>query len=556
MEAFRPPAFLIWGILFFQRGFGMSNEPLLRLSGIGKSFSGNTVLSGVDFSVQPGEIVSLAGENGAGKSTLMNILFGMDVIQRTGGYQGKIIFDGKEVQIKSPMEAMALGIGMVHQEFMLIPGFSIARNIKLNREDLKANSIGRVFGKNFEELDIPKMTASAESSVRRLGLDVDVSSLVERESVGTKQFVEIAREVNKENLKLLILDEPTAVLTETETDRFLECIRSIAKDGIAVIFISHRLDEIMKLSHRVVILRDGKLVFNKLTKDTTKREIASVMVGRNMGGEEKKADDGSRKRKGDVILSFKDYAVSMPGERTRGVDLDVYEGEILGIGGLAGQGKASIASGLFGLYPTKGTVTYKNAVLKPSVTGDALARKFAYVSEDRKNVGLLLDQSIAFNIVFTKMKLDHSYLKKVGPFSIYDRAAADRAAEEMIEKFDIRCTGPEELVGSLSGGNQQKVCIARALLTEPDILFVSEPTRGIDIGAKKLILDYLQQINREKGITIVMTSSELNELRSVCDRIAIITEGVVKGILPATSPEVDFALLMSGENVEKGEALA
>lgn len=526
----------------------MASTPLLRFKEIRKSFSGNVVLSGIDFSIAPGEIVALAGENGAGKSTLMNILFGMDVIQKTGGYEGQIEFEGKPVSIKSPHDAMEHGIGMVHQEFMLIPGFSIGRNIKLNRENLKTNPLGRIFGKNYDTVDIGSINRSASESIGRLGMDVDPETKVQNVSVGTKQFIEIAREINKSNLKLLVLDEPTAVLTETEAEKFIECIRKIADEGISVIFISHRLEEIIKLADRTVVLRDGRLVFNKLTKDTTKEEIAATMVGHELSAEgilnkDRKFDDN------DIVLSFEDFAVDMPGEPTKGINLKVRRGEILGIGGLAGQGKASISNGVFGMYPTKGKVVYNGEVLNNQKTGEALSKKLAFVSEDRKGVGLLLDQSIALNVSFTKMKLDNSFLRKLGFFSLYDSKSADKTTKEMIGKLDIRCTGPEQRVGSLSGGNQQKVCVARALLTEPDVLFVSEPTRGIDIGAKQLLLDYLAEINRKEGITIVMTSSELKELCSICDRVAIITDGVVQGILPPDSPQVDFALLMSGEKV-------
>ncbi len=527
----------------------MPKNPLLQFKNIKKTFSGNEVLSGINFSISSGEIVALAGENGAGKSTLMNILFGMDVIRSTGGYEGTITLDGNVIDIKSPKDAMAYGIGMVHQEFMLIPGFSIGKNIKLNREEIKTTPISKVFGKDYELIDKEKINRSSLQSLEKLGMDVDPETLVRNVSVGYKQFIEIAREINKTNLKLLVLDEPTAVLTETEAVRFIECIKKIAKEDIAIIFISHRLEEIMNLSDRTVILRDGSLVFDKPTAKTTKKEIAETMVGRNLNAEGILNKNRSFNEK-DTILEFVDFGVMMPGEMTKKVNLNVRRGEILGIGGLAGQGKASISNGVFGMYPTSGVVNFNGKELSNQTIGGALTKKIAFVSEDRKGVGLLLDQSIAMNIVFTQMQLNHVCLRKIGFFSIYDGKEANRIANEMIKKLDIRCTGPTQLVGALSGGNQQKVCIARALLTDPEVLFVSEPTRGIDIGAKQILLDYLVEINKEKGITIVMTSSELNELRSVCDRVAIITDGAVQGILPPDALDVDFALLMSGEKID------
>lgn len=379
-------------------------------------------------------------------------------------------------------------------------------------------------------------------------MEINPETTVDKLPVGHMQFVEIAREIDKKNLKLLVLDEPTAVLTESEAEKFLECIRSVADSGIAVIFISHRLDEVMKLADDVVILRDGQLVFKEKTKNTNKNEIAEMMVGRKL--EADSMINVNRQFKDDYILEVKNFRVNMPGEKTKDVSFKVRRGEIFGIGGLAGHGKTSISNGIFGMYPSSGSVLYNGEELNYKKTGEALNKGMAFVSEDRKGVGLLLDESIAMNMVYTDMKVNRNFLKKFGFFSQFDEKTSDEKAEEMIKELYIRCTGPDQIVGRLSGGNQQKVCMARALLSKPKLLFVSEPTRGIDIGAKQVLLNYLVKINKELGITIVMTSSELNELRSVCDRIAIIGQGTVQGILKPDSPNVDFALLMSGEGGE------
>lgn len=524
----------------------MTQKALLRFKNVKKSFSSNVVLSGVDFSINAGEIVALVGENGAGKSTLMNILFGMGVIRDTGGFEGGIEYDGADIHIDSPQQAMALGIGMVHQEFMLLPGFSVARNIKLNRENLSPTIISKLAGKKYQTLDTEKITAEARASLLTLGIDIDPLVMVDRLAVGHMQFVEIAREFNKDNLKLLVLDEPTAVLTETEADRFLACIRKMSESGIAVIFISHRLDEVMRLADRVVILRDGQLVFNDLAAATDKMQIAELMVGRKLNADTM-VNVGRKFNEDDIILEIGHLAVDMPGERTKDICLKVRRGEILGIGGLAGHGKASISNGIFGMYPAEGSVTYEGKPLRFQKVGGALGEGMAFVSEDRKGVGLLLDESIMFNAVFTDMLVHRNYLRKLGLFSLFDRGIAAKKVKEIVKELDIRCTSPAQKVGSLSGGNQQKVCMARALITKPEVLFVSEPTRGIDIGAKQILLDYLIKINRENGITIIMTSSELNELRTLCDRIAIVTAGAVEAILQPNAPNVDFALAMSGE---------
>ena len=530
----------------------MPQQPLLHFKEIKKSFSGNVVLNGVDFSIMPGEVVALAGENGAGKSTLMNILFGMEVIRATGGYEGQIELEGNVVDVQSPADAMAKGIGMVHQEFMLIPGFTVARNIKLNRENVRPSLLSRVGFKSLQVLDEKAIRRDAQSSLDRLGMEIRPDEIIARLPVGYKQFVEIAREISKDNLRLLVLDEPTAVLTESEAEKFLQCIRQIADSGVSVIFISHRLDEVMQLADRVVILRDGQLVFDDKTSNTSKKQIAELMVGRALNTES--IVNGNREfPEGDYVLEIEHLKVDMPGEQTKDVNLNVRRGEILGIGGLAGHGKTGIANGLFAMYPATGSVKYNGQPFPYDQVGAALNANMAFVSEDRKGVGLLLDQSIRENIVYTDMRVRRHFLKKYPGFCQFDRAAADKAAKEMIQEFDIRCTGTEQPVGRLSGGNQQKVCIARAVLLNPDVLFVSEPTRGIDIGAKQIVLDYLVKLNRERGITVIVTSSELNELRTVCDRIAIVTNGVVQGILPPDAPNVDFAMLMSGEELQEGE---
>lgn len=273
-----------------------------------------------------------------------------------------------------------------------------------------------------------------------------------------------------------------------------------------------------------------------------------MMVGRKL--EADSMINVNRQFKDDYILEVKNFRVNMPGEKTKDVSFKVRRGEIFGIGGLAGHGKTSISNGIFGMYPSSGSVLYNGEELNYKKTGEALNKGMAFVSEDRKGVGLLLDESIAMNMVYTDMKVNRNFLKKFGFFSQFDEKTSDEKAEEMIKELYIRCTGPDQIVGRLSGGNQQKVCMARALLSKPKLLFVSEPTRGIDIGAKQVLLNYLVKINKELGITIVMTSSELNELRSVCDRIAIIGQGTVQGILKPDSPNVDFALLMSGEGGE------
>ena len=528
----------------------MSAEYVLQMKNITKRYGENTVLEDVSLSVRPGEIHALLGENGAGKSTLMNVLFGMPVIHSTGGFEGSVELDGESTNIRSPFDAMEKGIGMVHQEFMLLPGFTITENIKLNREITTPTIASRIFGKSLENLDMKAMAKDARTALDSVGMSIEEYAMVAGMPVGYMQFIEIAREIDKKGIKLLVFDEPTAVLTESEADQLIKVMKQIAASGIAIIFITHRLDEVIEAANSITILRDGKLAATRETKDTNATELAELMVGRKGEGIVDAAFV-DKPHSDTVALEIRNLRVAMPGEEVKGVDLTVYEGEILGIGGLAGQGKIGIPNGIMGLYPASGDVTFFGQKHPLGDPRKALQSGMASVSEDRRQVGLLLGQSIENNMVFNAMQIKDEYLKKFGPFTQRDSGKIRETANRMIQELDIRCTSALQHTGTLSGGNQQKVCIARALLMQPKLLFVSEPTRGIDIGAKKLVLETLVRLNQEQGMTIVMISSELMELRSICSRIAIVSEGKVVDVLRADDSAADFGLAMSGIKPER-----
>lgn len=530
-----------------------NTQYVLRMDNISKEYYGNRVLKGVSLSVKPGEIHALMGENGAGKSTLMNILFGMPVIHTTGGFEGTVEIDGQAASIDTPVKAMEMGIGMVHQEFMLIPGFTVTENIKIGREISTPNLVSRLVGRSMETLDFEAMRADARAALEKIGLQIEDYVKVAGLPVGYMQFIEIAREIDKTGIKLLVFDEPTAVLTESEAARLLEVMRVIASQGIAIIFITHRLDEVMAVADSMTVLRDGEFVARKEIKDTSAVEIAELMIGRKVEKLLDETEDHRVLNHDNIAVKLRNYKVDMPGEQVKGIDLDIRKGEIFGIGGLAGQGKLGIPNGILGLYPAEGDVEVNGQKLDLSRLGEALEHKIAFVSEDRKGVGLLLDESIEQNIIFSAMQTNNKFLKKIAGLKFYDSAAAKAHAEQMVKDLDIRCTGIKQKAGSLSGGNQQKVCLARALTLEPDILFVSEPTRGIDIGAKKLVLEYLARLNREAGMTVIVVSSELVELRSISDRIAIVADGKLSCILEPDAPDADFGLAMSGAYKKGGK---
>lgn len=513
---------------------------------IKKDFFGNQVLTDINFTLNEGEVLGLCGENGAGKSTLMKILFGMDVIRETGGYEGDVIINGEKVEFSTPFDALAAGIGMVHQEFSLIPGFTATENILLNREPQRKSVIAQVFGDRLNTLDRKAMKERSDAAIEKMGVKIDPNMTINQMPVGHKQFTEIARELSKDQLKLLILDEPTAVLTEHEAEALLKSIRNMAAQGIAVIFITHRLQEILSVCDKVVVMRDGYVVQDVPAKDTDVPEITRWMVGRSVQAAAADIRDHSDAK---TILSIRHLWVDMPGELVRDVDLDVREGEILGIGGLAGQGKLGIPNGVMGLYSAGGEVLFDGKPIPLGAPRACLDASLAFVSEDRRGVGLLLDESLEWNVAFTAMQVQNKFLKKIGPFTWRDEKAIHDVTQKYIDALQIKCTNSKQKAKELSGGNQQKICLAKAFALEPKFLFVSEPTRGIDVGAKSLVLDALKRFNRENGVTVVMISSELEELRQTCDRIAIISGGKVAGIRPASDSSEEFGMLMVSQVV-------
>ncbi|MBQ7488883.1 MAG: sugar ABC transporter ATP-binding protein [Clostridia bacterium] len=517
--------------------------PLLEMKNIAKDFFGNQVLKDINLTLEAGQVLGLVGENGAGKSTLMKILFGMTEIRETGGYEGDVLFNGKKLNFTSPFDALAEGIGMVHQEFSLIPGFTATENILLNREPQKKSVVSEVFGERLNTLDRKSMKQKADGAIDKMGMKIDGDMVIADMPVGHKQFTEIARELSKDQLKLLILDEPTAVLTEREAEVLLESIRGMASRGIAVIFITHRLQEILNVCDKVVVMRDGVLVKDVAASETSIAEMTRWMVGRSvdMNASEHRTPPETR-----TIMSIRKLWVDMPGETVRNVNLDIREGEILGIGGLAGQGKLGIPNGIMGLYNAGGQVQFDGKDIPLNSPRTCLDSQLAFVSEDRRGVGLLLDESLEWNIAVPAMQIQDRFLKNYfgGLIKWRDEKAIGEITRKYIDELMIKCTSSKQKAKQLSGGNQQKVCLAKAFALNPKFLFVSEPTRGIDVGAKALVLDALKKFNRESGVTVVMISSELEELRQTCDRIAIVSGGRIAGILPATDSSEDFGMLM------------
>ena len=500
---------------------------MLEMKHIHKKFPGVYALKDINFELRTGEVHALLGENGAGKSTLIKVLGGIYTAD-----EGEIIINGKKVNIDGVKAAQANGVAIIHQELVLVPYMTVAENIFLGREPMSSGFV-----------DKKKMNHDAQKLLDDYQMGIQANQLIKELTIAQQQMVEIARAVSFRS-KLVIMDEPTSSLTDRETQLLFDIIRNLKSNGVSVIFITHRLQEILDVCNKVIVMRDGHVVKDTPAKETNVSDITRWMVGRSV--ELSAAQDVVDHSGARTIMSIRKLWVDMPGEIVRNVDLDIREGEILGIGGLAGQGKLGIPNGVMGLYEAGGTVEFDGKPIPLNAPRRCLDAQLAFVSEDRRGVGLLLDESLEWNVAFPAMQIHNKFLKDFlgGLVKWRDEKAIRAVTDRYIDELKIKCTSSKQKAKELSGGNQQKVCLAKAFALEPKFLFVSEPTRGIDVGAKSLVLDALKRFNRESGITVVMISSELEELRTTCDRIAIVSGGRIAGILPATESSEAFGMLM------------
>jgi ribose transport system ATP-binding protein len=480
----------------------MTTAPILDIRGVSKTFGPVRALSDVRFELQRGEIHALCGENGAGKSTLMNILAG--VLQPS---EGEIHLDGKRVSIPSPAMAQRLGIGLVHQEIALCPDATVAENI----------CMAAINARRAPLMDYATLFVEAQK-VMDLLAPIPVRSRVADLSISNQQLVEIAKALTLD-CKVLMLDEPTAALTESETQRLFAIVRGLRERGMSIIYISHRMAEIFALCDRVTVFRDGHYVATDRIADITPDDVVRKMVGREITQlyPAKLAPEAP----GRVLLDVRGLS---DGSRFSNVDLTLRAGEILGIGGLIGAGRSEIAQTICGLRKaTAGSIAVDGETLVPRDYGDAVKAGLVYLSEDRKSAGVFLDMTIAANI----SALD---LTKVTAFGMLDRKAEDRQASELTRRLGVRMSGIGANVSTLSGGNQQKVAIAKQLSVDPRVIIMDEPTRGIDVGAKVEIHALLRQL-AARGVGIIVISSELPELIGLCDRVMVVREGRIAGTI-------------------------
>jgi general nucleoside transport system ATP-binding protein len=506
----------------------MSTQPAEKLAvemrGITKAWPGVVANDHVDFSVRAGEIHALVGENGAGKSTLMNILYGL-----VHADSGEIVVNGRPVRITGPQDAIALGIGMVHQHFMLIPVFSVGENIMLGREP--------VVGPGF--YDYSHARKDIEELTRKYGLALDPDALTGVLPVGLQQRAEIVKVLYR-GASILILDEPTGVLTPQETEELFGVLRDLIKDGKTIIFISHKLKEVLEISDRITVMRRGKVVGHLTTKETNEQEIATMMVGREvlLRVDKKPANPGAVTFRVENLTANSDRGV----QALRGISFDLRQGEILGIAGVEGNGQSELVEVLAGTRrPTGGKVLLGEDDVTTADAREEREAGVGHIPEDRRGVGLVLNYSIADNLILGRERSPlfswHHLLLRLD--------AIRNWARRLVKEFDIRTPSIETPARALSGGNQQKIIVAREMASNPKVLLAAQPTRGVDIGAIEFIHRRLIA-ERDEGAAILLVSAELDEIRSLSDRIAVMYEGRIVSFEPADAPEARLGLLMTG----------
>ncbi len=507
----------------------MTNEtapalaPALEMRGITKRYPGVVANDGIDLEVRPGEIHALLGENGAGKTTLMNVLYGLAKPD-----EGEILLDGKVVSIAGPSDAIARGINMVHQHFMLVPVLSVADNILLGEETM-AN---RVF------LDRREAHERIVALGRRFGFEIDPEVKVSSLSVGWQQRVEILKALYR-NARILVLDEPTAVLTPQETEEIFTVLRRLAGEGHSIVFISHKLYEVLEIADRITVIRRGRVVGQRLPAETNEDDLAELMVGREV----QLTVDRGVSHPGAAMLVVKGLeARDDRGNLTvRGVDFDVRAGEILGVAGVAGNGQDEMVEAIVGMRkPSAGTVTLAGANVTGHSPRDMNEAQVAYVPADRHRFGLILPFSIADNLVLT------SYYR--APYAkglIRDGDAIERDGRSSVERFDIRTPSVAVRAGTLSGGNQQKAVVAREFDRDLKLLVLDQPTRGLDVGSIEFI--HRQVIaKRDAGTAVLLVSAELDEILELSDRIAVMYGGRIAAVVDGpTADKNDVGLLMA-----------
>ncbi|KAA5969583.1 ribose ABC transporter ATP-binding protein RbsA [Pantoea sp. M_9] len=474
-------------------------QPLLQLKGIEKSFPGVKALNGASLAVYPGRVMALVGENGAGKSTMMKVLTGIYTMDA-----GSLQWLGEPVAFSGPKASQEAGIGIIHQELNLIPQLSVAENIFLGRE----------FVNRFGRIDWKKMHREAEALLKRLNLRFSSHKLVGDLSIGDQQMVEIAKVLSFES-RVIIMDEPTDALTDTETLSLFHVINELKAQGCGIVYISHRMKEIFEICDDVTVFRDGQFIAERAVSDLSEEQLIEMMVGRKLEDQYPRLDQSP----GEIRLQVE----KLCGSGVEDVSFTLRKGEILGISGLMGAGRTELMKVLYGALPRRsGSVTLNGRTVTVRSPQEGLASGIVYISEDRKRDGLVLGMSVKENMSLTALR----YFSHAG--GNLKHAEEQLAVGDFIRLFNVKTPSMMQPIGLLSGGNQQKVAIARGLMTRPDVLILDEPTRGVDVGAKKEIYQLINQFKAE-GLSIILVSSEMPEVLGMSDRILVMHEGHISG---------------------------
>lgn len=494
---------------------------LLSTRGLTKTFGANTVLQDISLDIMPGEVHAVIGENGAGKSTLMKLIAGNHSLTR-----GVIMLNGAEVNFSGPTDAEAKGIVLVHQEILLAPDLTVAQNIYLGRELKRGIAV-----------DDRTMNAGADAAIRQLGAVIDPKTVLRMLSIAQRQLVQIARALLVPH-QLVIFDEPTASLTPVETEALLKVIRQISKNGVSVLYISHRLGEVKDIADRITVLRDGKHVTTRDAAELTPQMMAEFMVGRDVS---KLYPQHREQSAHETILEVRN--LSVPGF-VKQASFTLKRGEILGFGGLVGAGRTELLEGTVGLRQSSGEIWHKGAKRDFSTVSKSMDAGIVYLTEDRKGKGLLLRENLSKNLTL-------SALTKFVRNWMISKSAEDEALDHAIAEFDIRTRDKTLLSGQLSGGNQQKLLLGKMMLMNPEIVIIDEPTRGIDIGTKEQIYRFIVEL-AENGKSVIVISSEMPELIGLCDRIIVMREGEIAGEVSGDEmTENNIVLLATGVNTRE-----
>lgn len=487
----------------------------IEMKGINKAFGSNQVLHDAGFVLEDGEVHALMGENGAGKSTLMKILTG--VYKKDAGI---ITIDGKEVNFKNPQEAEKAGIVFIYQELNVLYDLTVEENLFMGKE------ITKFFG----ICDKKAMRAKAQEVMEKMGVNIPVDAVMSDLSVGQQQMVEICKALMVD-AKVLIMDEPTAALTERETESLFKVMKSLREKGVSIVYISHRMEEIFELCDRITILRDGSYIGTEKISEIDMDGVVRMMIGREIGERFPKRDV----KIGDVVLRVEDLTRE---GLFHDVSFDVRAGEVLGVAGLMGAGRTEIMRAIFGCIPKdQGNIYIEGQKVRIKNPEQAIKAGIGFITEDRKTEGLLLEKSISDNIEIVN-------LKTVSQKGVLSRKKEKDLVKKEIEEFHIKCFGPWHECNNLSGGNQQKVVLAKWIATNPKILILDEPTRGVDIGAKKEIYNVINQM-AALGVAVVMVSSELPEVLGMSDRIMVVREGEVRGVLDGKAADQEKIMTLA-----------